>query len=99
MTAARALAAVAALWIGAAPALGGPPHCPPGHAKKGWCRPGEPSRIPARAERWEGWRDRGLRPPRDGEIYVRLDREVWLVLEATREVLEAVGAVERVLTR
>jgi hypothetical protein len=34
----------------------GPPHCPPGHAKKGWCGPGVVYRLPPRLEtpEWQG---------------------------------------------
>ena len=76
-----------------------PKHCPPGHAKKGWCTPGGRYALPPglRYRHWDRWRDAGLRRPRAGEIYVIVDGEAFLILEATREVLEALGAVTRLL--
>lgn len=74
-----------------------PKHCPPGHAKKGWCKPGQASYIPRDYRRVEDWRRHDLPAPRAGYVYGVYDDEVFLVLEATREIAEAVGAVGRVL--
>ncbi|MEM8751755.1 MAG: RcnB family protein [Pseudomonadota bacterium] len=94
-----ALAAAAAIAaFGGAQA--GPPHCPPGHAKKGWCSPGEGRVVyvvPRDYRRVDDWRRHGLPDPRPGYVYAVYDEEVYLVLEATREVAEAIGAVARVL--
>ena len=76
-----------------------PKHCPPGHAKKGWCKPGSYYALPPgiRMQIFDRWREAGLRAPRRGERYVIVSRELFLILEATREVIEAIGAVDRVL--
>lgn len=94
---AAALVAAAALTV--LPADATPKHCPPGHAKKGWCSPGGNYALPPgiRYKAIRDWDRYGLRAPRRGEVYVVVDEEVFLILEATREVLEAVGAVGRVL--
>jgi hypothetical protein len=78
-------------------ALAQPPHCPPGHAKKGWCTPGGVYRLAPGAEvrYWGDWRERGFRDPGPGRRYVVVDREVFLIVDATREVLEAFGALDR----
>lgn len=85
--------------LGSGDAVATPKHCPPGHAKKGWCTPGGPYALPPgiRYRKIRDWDRYGLPRPRRGAIYVELDREVFLILEATREVLEAIGAVDRVL--
>lgn len=93
-----ALCAGLALLATAAPALAQPPHCPPGHAKKGWCDPRVDGLPPGlRLRDWDGWRERGLREPRRGERWVTVDGEAYLILDATRQVLEAAGAVDRLL--
>ena len=76
-----------------------PKHCPPGHAKKGWCSPGSVYKLPPgiRMQIYDKWKDHDLRAPRRGERYVIVDNELFLILEATREVLEALGAIDRVL--
>ena len=76
-----------------------PKHCPPGHAKKGWCKPGERYYAPADYRRVDDWRKHRLPDPRDGRVYGVIGEEVFLILEATREVLEAVGAVSVVLSK
>jgi hypothetical protein len=94
----RRVAAVAVLFVSAAaPALAGPPHCPPGHAKKGWCAPAGAWRLPPGAvvRDWDDWRGHGLRRPGRGERWVVVDRDADLILDATRAVIEAIGAVER----
>lgn len=76
-----------------------PKHCPPGHAKKGWCAPGSYYALPPgiRMQIFGKWRDHGLRAPGRGQKYVIVDDELFLIIEATREVLEALGAISRVL--
>ena len=87
-----------ALALPNGPALSAPKHCPPGHAKKGWCSPGKYNLPPGiRYKVVDRWHDHGLRRPGPGEAYIIVDNEVLLVIEATLEVLEAIGAVSRVL--
>ncbi|MEM7545513.1 MAG: RcnB family protein [Pseudomonadota bacterium] len=74
-----------------------PKHCPPGHAKKGWCKPVHASYVPRDYRRVTDWYRHELPEPRAGYVYAVVDEEVFLVLEATREIAEAVGAVARVL--
>ena len=90
-------AAIVAALLSAAPGAADPRHCPPGHAKKGWCSPGSTWTLPPgiRAQVWDGWRDRGLRAPGRGEAWVVVDGEAYLIIEATRQVLEAIGAIVR----
>ena len=92
---------LAAFALSGAPdfAAATPKHCPPGHAKKGWCKPGERYYAPADYRRVDDWRRHRLPDPRDGRVYGVIGEEVFLILEATREVLEAVGAVSVVLNR
>ena len=94
-----ALSVLGAFAVSAQPALSKPKHCPPGHAKKGWCNPGGSNVLPPglRYKVIRRWQDHGLRRPGHGQAYIIVDNEVLLILEATREVLEAVGAVSRVL--
>lgn len=42
--------------LGASAAMADPPHCPPGHAKKGWCYAGNDYRANDRAYE-QGYRD------------------------------------------
>lgn len=94
------LAAAALALASAAPAGATPPHCPPGHAKKGECRPaagGPPGH--ARYERVDDYDRYGLKRPRDGYYYGELDGEIYLILAATQEIVEAVGAVAVLLNR
>lgn len=95
------LCALAAIALVAVPLSTGaaPKHCPPGHAKKGWCSPGSVYALPPgiRMQIFDRWREAGLRAPRSGQRYVIVDDELFLILEATREVLQALGAVSRVL--
>ena len=76
-----------------------PKHCPPGHAKKGWCTPGSVYALPPgiQMQIFSRWREAGLRRPRSGEPYVIVDDELFLIIHATREVLQALGAVNRLL--
>ncbi|MBY8977032.1 hypothetical protein KHP62_14535 [Rhodobacteraceae bacterium NNCM2] len=80
-------------------ALATPKHCPPGHAQKGWCEPGQRYYLPKGADYrvYPDWKKRGWKAPGRGGNYVIVDDEVFLIIDATREVLEAVGAVGRVL--
>lgn len=115
LTATLAAMALGFTVIAAAPAMAQPPHCPPGHAKKGWCSPA-PQRDVYRRDRvrerdyreYREYRDYvvihdydryGLRPPRDGYYYGVLDNEVYLVSRATQEIIEAIGAVNYLLSR
>lgn len=94
-TAMMRLSIAAALALGlAAPALAKPPHCPPGHAMKGWCAPGGPSwrvgqTVPR--DRIVILRDHarhGWPRPRAGEVYVRIDSDVLLIAAATGIILD-----------
>lgn len=93
------LAASAVLLAAPFVAEAAPKHCPPGHAKKGWCSPGPKhnTRDTQRGEReYVIIRDHdryGLRTPRDGYYYGVLNEEVFLISKATQEIIEGVGAV------
>ena len=61
-----AFGAVAAAFVfTAAPAMADPKHCPPGHAKKGWCSPGYDRSDYRDRDRWDDRRDE-QRAYRDG---------------------------------
>ena len=98
-------ALIAAMALTAAPQIASatPKHCPPGHAKKGWCSPGvrHDSRATAPRE-YVVIRDYdryGLRAPRDGYYYGILNEEVFLISKATQEIIEGIGAVGYLLNR
>ncbi len=90
-----AILATVVLAGASAPALAQPPHCPPGHAKKGWCGGGSHpvfgrgDRIPSdgyvviRDYDRHGW-------PRPGadEMYVRVNDDVYKIAVATGLVLD-----------
>ena len=78
-------------------------HCPPGLAKKGSCTP------PGQRKQWhKGDRipddvrvrviydhDRyRVRRPRQGEIYVEIGGDIYLIAEATKRVIEAINLVD-----
>ena len=100
------LAVIVAAFVAttAAPVLAQPPHCPPGHAKKGWCSPGvsnKRDRVVVERE-YVVIRDYdryGLRAPRDGYYYGILNEEVFLISKATQEIIEGIGAVGYLLNR
>jgi Ni/Co efflux regulator RcnB len=97
---AAALATLALVLALPAPAAWAQPqHCPPGHAKKGWCEPGGAYRLPPgiNARPWRDWRANGLPAPGPGRHYVVVDRDLFLIADATREVVEALGALDRLL--
>ncbi|MBK0400046.1 RcnB family protein [Limibaculum sp. M0105] len=93
------LAAVAAAFL--LPAFAGiasadPAHCPPGHAKKGWCSPGPKyyyrrgDRIPR--DRYiviEDYDRYGYRRPPSGYGYVRVDSDIFLIALGTGLIVEA----------
>ena len=68
------LAAAGLALMAGAPALAGPPHCPPGHERQGRCEPGE--RHDARAYE-PGYRDAQRDAWRVGD---RFDREEYVVI-------------------
>jgi Ni/Co efflux regulator RcnB len=75
----------------APPALAGPPGCPPGHAKKGWCDDGRRWHVGDRVadDRVVVIRARGGLPrPSKGEVWVEVDDEVLLIALATGLVLD-----------
>lgn len=93
-----ALAAVLALAVPLAvnPALADPPHCPPGHAKKGWCSPGVKHYYGrgdyVSRERYiviDDYDRYGYRRPPAGYGYVRVDGQVFLIALATGLIVEA----------
>lgn len=93
-----ALAAVFVMLV--APALEArPPHCPPGQARQGLCEPGQVFRLPPgiEAQEWRAWNRHGLRAPGPGRRYVTVGRDLFLIVDATREVVEALGAIDRLL--
>lgn len=102
-TACFTLALAAPLLAAPIMADAAPKHCPPGHAKKGWCSPGKQGYHPSFRDRnFRHIRDYdryGLRRPRDGYFYGEIDGEVFLLLEATREIVEGLGAASYLLKR
>ena len=100
------LAAAAMLLSAPLAAEAGPKHCPPGHAKKGWCSPGPKHNTQTRQRVVEreyvvvrDYDRYGLRAPRDGYYYGILNEEVFLISKATQEVIEGIGAVGYLLSR
>jgi hypothetical protein len=102
------IAAIAA-GLAANTAVAGPKGCPPGLAKKavpcvppgqvkGW-HVGQP--LPRGIDyvvlNRDDWRNLGLRYPGDGNRYVVVDNQVLRVNQSTREVLDAIMAVGRLL--
>jgi len=105
----RTLAAALAALAIAPSALAAPPHCPPGHAKKGWCGDRIVVVEPHHDRRYIVGRplppgvayvvvrdyDRyDLRPPPRGYVYGRVDGDLLLIAETTR----AVANIIRVLS-
>jgi hypothetical protein len=95
------------LFAGSASLVAGPPHCPPGLAKKAVpCVPpglvGKsvrvghplPDGIRYVVLRESDWRRYGLDRPRRGSSYVLVDSEILRVADATLKVIEAVRAVQ-----
>lgn len=100
------LAASAMLLAAPLAVEAGPKHCPPGHAKKGWCSPGPKHNTQNRQRVVEreyvvirDYDRYGLRAPRDGYYYGVLNEEVFLISKATQEVIEGIGAVGYLLSR
>lgn len=95
----RVLAALALLApLSAAPAFADPSFCPPGHAKKGWCRgPGPGSHAWGRGDRLprdayvviRDYDHYGYRRPPEGYGYVRVDGDIFLIALATGLIVEA----------
>jgi Ni/Co efflux regulator RcnB len=71
--------ALALLLPAALPAAADPKHCPPGHAKKGWC--GNGGNGAASYE--QGYRD-GRRDERRYSVGDRVERNVYTVIEDYR---------------
>ena len=100
----RPLALAAALLaLGAAPALAhAPKGCPPGLAKKGCVPPGQAKKYQSGYpldDRYGVIRDRHvyrLPPPPRGHRYAKVDRDIVLIAEATRRVVEVVAMLEEV---
>ena len=98
---ARAIKTTVALAVAAPlaamPAFAQPKHCPPGHAKKGWCGGPPPGPVWSRGDYIP--RDRyivideydryGYRRPPPGYGYVRVDGETFLIALATGLIVEA----------
>lgn len=81
-------------------AVATPKHCPPGHAKKGWCEQGE--RHDSKRVEYRHIRDYdryGLDRPRDGYVYAVRNEEMFLINRATHEVIEGLGALSYLLSR
>lgn len=99
------LAASAMLTAAPIIADAAPKHCPPGHAKKGWCSSGPKHNTQSRQRVQREYiviRDHnryGLRAPRDGYYYGVLNEEVFLISKATQEIIEGIGAVGYLLNR
>ena len=75
------------------------PCVPPGQAKKWQIGAPLPRGIDYIVLDEDTWRSLGLRQPADGTRYVRVDNQVLRMNQATREVLEAIAAVGRVLNQ
>ncbi|QPH55230.1 RcnB family protein [Pontivivens ytuae] len=84
------LTAVAAAVIAPHVAWAQPSHCPPGHARKGWCEPG----VRYDRDDYRVIRDYGrynLPPLRDGERYVIIDNQVVRVSDRTGDIIAVIG--------
>lgn len=102
-----AIAATVALpltGMTAAAYAGGPNHCPPGLAKKGSCVPPGQQKKWAKGDRIpDGVRyrvivrydDYRLPRPRPGHVYIETGRDIYLIAEATKRVIQAVNLVEK----
>lgn len=104
---AAAIAAMVALpltGMTVAASAGGPNHCPPGLAKKGSCVPpgqqkkwSKGDRIPDDVHyrvivRYDDYR---LPRPWPGHVYIETGRDIYLIAEATKRVIEAVNLIEK----
>lgn len=104
-TAAAAIIAALGMSVASETLAGGPKHCPPGLAKKGSCVP------PGQQKKWGRGEhlphdidyvviarpgDYRLRRPPAGQVYVEIGRDVYLIAEATRKVIEAINLVDAV---
>ncbi|MBB4658217.1 RcnB family protein [Parvularcula dongshanensis] len=91
-------AALTALCGSAAAA--GPKPCPPGLADKGCTPPGQAKKYAVGAPLPSGYpyvRDRRayrLPPPPEGHRYAKVDRDIVLVAEASRKVVEVVAIID-----
>lgn len=98
------LAALLSTGVATTGLAGGKGHCPPGLAKKGSCIP------PGQQKKWSKgdripddvayrvivrYDDRHLPKPRPGEVYIETGRDIYLIAEATKRVIEAVNLVEK----
>ena len=87
----------------AAAATIGPKACPPGLAKKGCVPPGQAKKYALGApldQRWGVIRDRSiydLPPPPRGYRYAKVDRDIVLIAEATRRVVEVIAIIDEVV--
>lgn len=104
-------AVITSLGLSVTVSVAGPKGCPPGLAKKAvpCVPPGQAKKWQIGAPLPRGinytvlnkdeWESLGLRRPADGTRYVIIDNQVVRMNQATREVLEAVAAVGRVLNQ
>ncbi|MGB1214118.1 MAG: hypothetical protein ACPG4X_12190 [Pikeienuella sp.] len=81
-----------------------PQHCPPGHAKKGLCSPGarydnKDTRRRVEYRYISDYERYGLKRPRDGYVYAVRNDELFLIVRATQEVIEGLGALSFLLNR
>lgn len=79
-------------------------HCPPGLAKKGSCVPPGQQKKWAKGDRIPDgleyrvivrYGDYRLPKPRSGEVYIETGRDIYLIAEATKRVIEAVNLIEK----
>lgn len=102
--AALGIAAILCTGITSGVWAGGNGHCPPGLAKKGSCIP------PGQQKKWHKgdripdevnyrvivrYDDYHLPQPRPGQVYIETGRDIYLIAEATKRVIEAVNLIEK----
>ena len=101
---AMVLAAARLAGVGQGAQAGSAGPCPPGLAKRGSCvPPGQQKKwargdtIPADADYRviARHRDYRLPPPGAGQIYIESGRDIYLIAEATKRVIEAVNLVKK----
>ena len=97
---AAALASALAFAPQATASAGGPKGCPPGLAKKGCVPPGQAKKyqvgypLDRQYPYVRDWRRYDLPEAPRGYRYAKIDRDIVLVAEATRKVVEVVAILD-----